>query len=477
MSAQTPESKPHIHNNEPVTVTHLPQPKVCEGYGLQPIPRESRTGGIWPLFNIFCNYFINPGTLLTSGMMVVAGLSFQATVIIQIIAAMTGTLPLVLFSRAGVRYGIPGQVFCRAVFGIRGSQWITSTLRLLCSIYWFAFQTAAGAMAIEAILRNCFEMNIPLWSVSLAFAIFQGVIAIIGYHYLKWLSVYTFPIKLITFIFLIVFIINHGGSAASPAAVLQWPGIHWSWILTATWFNTIFGSCLSIVTDASDFSRYTRSQRELCLGLLSGCITGITVGSIFGAYAVIAGGGSNINPFETISVLQPDALIILLIALVVFLDNWTINVINLYTGGLSLCNTWEKLGRVWATVLVTLIASILSCFPEMINSYTHIMGAVGALFAPITGVMLVWYFYQFKQIQLPGLYQKGGCYWYNGGFNGLPCLLIPMGFLLQPFLPIVFLPTLLIMSFSGLVYCLYRVCRKQTRSRLLESRSICKTRQ
>ncbi len=363
---------------------------------------------------------------------------------------------------------------CRAVFGIQGSRWITSILRLLCSIYWFAFQTAAGALAIEAILRNCFGINVPLWGLSLTFAIFQGAVAIVGYSYLKWLSVYAFPIKLIIFLVLSIFILSHGGQSASPDTVLGWPGIHWSWPLIATWFNTIICSCFSIVTDASDFSRYTRSKRALWLGTLTGCFTGITIGSIFSAYAVIAGGGTNINPFETITQLQPEPFIILLVALVIFLDNWTINVINLYTGGLSLCNTWEKLGRVWATLFVTLMATTLSCFPEIINSYINIMGTIGAVFAPITGVMLVWFFHQFKQIQLSDLYKKGGRYWYNSGFNWFPCMLVPAGFILQPFLPITALPAILIMSGAVFAYNIYLVIHKPAQGFLLEEESVSK---
>lgn len=176
------------------TKAHLPQPAGTEFYGLEPVPVNLRIGGVWPLFNIFSNLFINPGTLITSGMMIMSGLSFQTTVLLQVIAVMLGMIPFLLFARAGVRYGILGQILCRAVFGVRGSQWLTSVLRLLCSIYWFAFQTAAGSLAIESILRNCFQLFLPLWVISLNFALFQGVVAIVGYSWLKGISVLSFPI-------------------------------------------------------------------------------------------------------------------------------------------------------------------------------------------------------------------------------------------------------------------------------------------
>ncbi len=429
-------------------------PAGVESFGLQPVPVQLRQGGIWPLFNIFSNLFINPGTLITSGMMVMAGLSFQATVLLQVFSVMLGMIPFLLFARAGVLYGIPGQVLCRAVFGLRGSQWLTSILRLLCSIYWFAFQTAAGSLAIEAILRNCFQLFLPLWVISLSFALFQGVIAIVGYSWLKGISVFSFPLKLVCFLTLIVFLHSHGGDKASFNAVLQWPGYHWHWPLIATWLNTIVSTCFTCVTDASDFSRYTRSERSLWVGALTGSLVGIIIGALFGAYAVVAGGAVSINPFETIAQLQPGGLVLLLIVLVIFLDNWTINVINLYTGGLSLCNSVEWLGRFWATVIVVLAASVLTCFPFLINKYSEVMGGIGAFFAPITGVMLVWHYYEFSRLDLAALYLKNGTYWYRSGFNWVACLLAPAGLLLSFFLPVTVLPALLIMFFSSLIYWL-----------------------
>ncbi|WP_211824505.1 purine-cytosine permease family protein [Kistimonas asteriae] len=430
-------------------------PAGAEIYGLQPVPKPLRQGGIWPLFNIFSNLFINPGTLITSGMMIMAGLSFQTTVLLQVFSVMLGMIPFLLFARAGVRYGIPGQVLCRAVFGVRGSQWLTSMLRLLCSIYWFAFQTAAGALAIEAILRNCFQLFLPLWVISLNFALFQGVVAIVGYSWLKGVSLVSFPLKVLCFSALLVFLYRYGGDEASVSVVLAWPGYHWHWPLIATWLNTIVSTCFTCVTDASDFSRYTRSEKSLWIGTLSGSLVGIVIGALFGAYAVVAGGAVSINPFETITQLQPGGLVILLIMLVIFLDNWTINVINLYTGGLSLCNSVEWLGRFWATVIVVLAASVLACFPFLINKYSDVMGCIGAFFAPITGVMLVWYYYEFSKLDLAALYQKNGAYWYRKGFNVFACLLAPAGLLFSFFLPVTVLPALLIMFLASLIYWLY----------------------
>ncbi|MCL6270890.1 hypothetical protein M3P05_13250 [Sansalvadorimonas sp. 2012CJ34-2] len=66
---------------------------------------------------------------------------------------------------------------------------------------------------------------------------------------------------------------------------------------------------------------------------------GTAVGALFGGWCVIAGGVISINPFASIVELDPEAWILLLILVVTVLDAWTINVLNLYTGGFSLANS------------------------------------------------------------------------------------------------------------------------------------------
>ena len=83
------------------------------------------------------------------------------------------------------------------------------------------------------------------------------------------------------------------------------------------------------------------------------------------------------------------------------------------------------------------------------------MSAIGAFFAPITGVMLVWYYYEFSRLDLAALYQKNGAYWYRKGFNVFAYLLAPAGLLFSFCLPVTVLPALLIMFLASLIYWLY----------------------
>ena len=71
----------------------LPQPAGVEQFGIEPVPEERKTVGWFDLFSIMFNFLINPGTMLSGGMMVAAGLSFQAA----IAAGFFGTVVALVF--------------------------------------------------------------------------------------------------------------------------------------------------------------------------------------------------------------------------------------------------------------------------------------------------------------------------------------------------------------------------------------------
>jgi nucleobase:cation symporter-1, NCS1 family len=110
------------------------------------------------------------------------------------------------------------------------------------------------------------------------------------------------------------------------------------------------------------------------------------------------------------------------------LDNWTINVLNLYTGGLSLSNMLERVGRFWTTLIISVAGVALSAVPDVVNSYTSYAGLLGTVFSPIAGVLLADYlFVKGVRIDLAALFQPGGIYWYWRGFNPVAIVWTALG--------------------------------------------------
>ena len=125
---------------------------------------------------------------------------------------------------------------------------------------------------------------------------------------------------------------------------------------------------------------------------------------------------------------------LLAFVVVIALDNWTINVLNLYTGGLSLLNIFERLGRFWSTLIISVLGIALSVVPDVVSSYTSYVGMLGNFFSPIAGVLVADYvLVKRMRIDMVALFERNGPYWYWRGVNPIAVLWTVVGFLLYMF--------------------------------------------
>jgi nucleobase:cation symporter-1, NCS1 family len=364
------------------------QPKGVEQFGIEAIPQSRKTVKWYDLFSIIFNFLISPSTILRGGLGVAAGLSFQASVAAECSGIVVAGFFYVVMATVGVDYGIPGQVATRAIYGLRGSKVIPSFLRSIASCYWFAFQTVIGATAICAVLEKLTGTSFSLILVSVLFGIVQAIVAIVGYDSLKALSRVALPVKLAMFVYLFVLLANQADPNFAPGAVLSFPGKSgWNWVIFVAWFNAAAAGWLTMITDAADFCRYSRSRADMWIGTLSASAIGTMISGSLGAYAAAATLGKIANPFVIIAGISTSWITLLLILVFIALDNWTINVLNLYTGGLSISNIFERLGRFWTTLIASVVGIALSAIPDVLNSYLTYATLLGNFFSPI-GVRL-----------------------------------------------------------------------------------------
>jgi NCS1 family nucleobase:cation symporter-1 len=371
------------------------QPKGVEQFGIEPVPAELKTVRWHDIFSI--------------------AYTIMATV--------------------GVDYGLPGQVSTRMVYGLRGAKWVPSFLRTIASTYWFAYQTVAGSLAVVAILDRWTGTPHSLVTVSVTFAVLQAVVAIIGYGSLKHLSRTALPFKIVILSYIIVLMATSGLPNFSVSEVLAYPGKpEADWLLFVTWMNVVAAGSLTMVTDSADFCRYTRSRTDMWLGTLIGKVGGGCFAALLGAYGAAATLGKTANVFEIVSGLSTGWFALLMFLIVIALDNWTINVLNLYTGGLSLSNMFEGLGRFWTTVIISVLGIALSATPDVVKGYTTYVGMLGNVFAPIGGVLVADYlFVKRMQIDLVALFEPSGPYWYWKGVNPVAVVWTLLGFLAYMF--------------------------------------------
>src|SRR5271167_2818876 len=411
------------------------QPKGVEQFGIEPVPAELKTVRWHDIFAIIFGFALNPGSMLVGGMAVVSGLSFWGA-----IGAITGgvllaTIAYTIMATVGVDYGLPGQVATRMVYGLRGAKWVPSFLRTIASTYWFAYQTVAGSLAVVAILDRWTGTPHSLITVSVTFAVLQAIVAIIGYGTLKHLSRMALPFKIVILSYVLLLMATSGNPGFSPSEVLAYPGKPESnWLLFVTWMNVVAAGSLTMITDASDFCRYTKSRSDMWWGTLLGKVGGGCFAALLGAYGAAATLGKTANVFEVVAGLSTGWFALLLFLIVIALDNWTINVLNLYTGGLSLSNMFERLGRFWTTVIISALGIVLSAIPDLASGYTTYVGILGNVFSPIAGVLIADYLLVKRgRIDLVALFEPNGSYWYWKGVNPVAVIWTALGFLAYMF--------------------------------------------
>ncbi len=236
---------------------------------------------------------------------------------------------------------------------------------------------------------------------------------------------------------LFVLLAWQGGPDFAPASVLAYPGAPGPhWLLFATWLNGAAAAWLTMITDAADFCRYSRTRVDMWLGTLGAAAVGTFLGALLGAYAAAGTLGRTANPFETVAQLSISGLTLLLVFVVIAFDNWTINVLNLYTGGLSLSNIAERLGRFWTTLAVSVLGVALSAVPDVVNGYTGYMNVLGNVFAPMAGVLIADYvFLKRTRVDVVALFAPGGPYWYWRGFGVAAIGWTVLGFLIYLAVP------------------------------------------
>jgi NCS1 nucleoside transporter family len=435
------------------------QPGGVEQFGIEAIPESKKTVRWYDLFAIILNFLVNPATILRGGLGVAAGLSFTGSLVAECAGIVFAASFYVIMATVGVDYGIPGQVATRGVYGLRGSKLIPSLLRSIASVYWFAFQTVIGATAIVAVLHNITGATFSLIWVSLAFGILQAFVAVVGYGSLKALSRIAMPLKLVIFAYLFVLLANHSDPNFAPAAVFGFAGKSgngWDWLIFVAWFNAAAAGWLTMITDSADFCRYSRTRLDMWAGTLSASAIGTFLGGALGAYAAAGVLGKTGNPFVIIANVDPGWLTSVMMLVFVALDNWTINVLNLYTGGLSISNIFERLGRFWTTLIASVAGCALSAVPDVLNSYLSYAQLLGNFFSPIAGVLVFDYvFLKRTRLDVPSLFRLDGRYRYWNGFNLVAVAWTALGFLFYMFVvPTAWIPTVSTVLFTGIGYTL-----------------------
>ncbi len=390
---------------------------TIEEYGVEPIPAELRTVGWRDLFAINFTFFLNPVMYVLGALAVAAGgLPLPWAMAAMVLGQALAFAFLVPVAQVGVDHGLPGQVALRATLGFWGARLLSSPYRVVAATYWFAAQALIGAYGFQAIVQTMTGHRLPLVPVALALACLHATLAVLGFDVMRYVLRVALPLSLgLTAVLLWLFLASDDPRFA-VRRVFRSPDQHFTWVGFATYVTVMCGASLTLVTNVADVCRYTKSRRDMRIGLVGSALTSAAITTFVGGYAAAATGER--NPFVAVAGLTHANAVLVIVLLAIVVQTLAVNITNVYTAGLSLVNTVPRLGRFRSSVLVAAGAVALSGFPVFVDHAQSWIVHLGNVAAPLTGVILADYLIVRRtEIDVAALFESRGRYRYLNGVN------------------------------------------------------------
>lgn len=388
-----------------------------ERYGIEPVPAAERTVDWRDLFAINFTFFLNPVMMVLGALAVLqSGLPLLWALLATVIGQALAYAALTIVAQPGVDDGLPGQVAMRASFGGLGARVLTSPYRVIASVYWFAAQALTAAFGVQAIMVALADVRPSLVPTALTIAVVQAAVAALGFDVMRWLLRIVLPLSIATAGVLLALWLVTDDPEYGVGRVLESPDQDLTWVGFATVVTVMCGSSLTLVTNIADLTRYTRSRRDMRIGLVASTLAATATTSLIGG--VYAVGSGETNPFVAASRLTSSDVVLSVLLVAIVVQTFAANVTNVYTGGLSLASSLPSLGRLVATVVVGLVSVVLSGFPALIEEAQSWIIHLGNVAAPLTGVVLADYLVRQRgRLDVEALYDTAGPYHYLRGVN------------------------------------------------------------
>jgi purine-cytosine permease-like protein len=378
-------------------VTETRKQELFERFGLEPVPKELRTSKWYDFLYIQVAFSVNAGNFLVPALAVLeGGLSFPFAILSTVLGATIAFFFGSWLSLPGAVHGIPSQYAIRSIIGIKGARYVSSPIRTLTSLYWFAVQTIGGTYVIKELAERLLNVTIPFFVISSTLATIMALLALIGFDAIKKATKYFIPLLLLGQGAILYLYITTNQAEKTFLGILNGEQ---SFSITSFIFfaGLAFVQYISGVTSSSDIARYAKSEKHSFYGLLAGNVLGFFMTSILAAFSAEV--MNHMNPFVSATQLTESKLLIGLIALCSLVSMVSINMNNAYTGGFSLLNSVPVLGRTKSAILFGIIGILFSCIPSLVSEAKEYIGLLGALTIPLSAVIIT-DFIIFKKSQI-----------------------------------------------------------------------------
>lgn len=411
---------------------------------LAPTKPSQRKWGTFEIFNVWTNDVQSlAGYTLAASLFVTAGINGWFVFAAIILAGALVMVFVNLSGRPSVKYGVPYPVVARASMGVRGAMF-PATVRGIVAIFWYGAQTyfasTAVALAINAIVGptatgTFLGMTWVDWVSYIVVAGFQIWLFSRGLDGIVKFLNFAGPAVYAVMVLLLIAIWWQAGSGLLGSVGDMFAG-ELTGMAAVTAFVGVVGTMIAyfaaVIINFGDFARFTRSDKEMQRGNFLGLPVSLaffTFLSLFitaGAYVVYQDGQGepNTNPAAIVGEVG-NVWLSIIAAITFFVATVGINLVanfippvydivnlkpsklNFRIAGLITAALGFIIGALWVAVIGN------AGLPKFVDT-------LGAVLAPLYGIMVIDYFYLRKQrLHIQELYSAdpGGIYYFTNGWN------------------------------------------------------------
>jgi nucleobase:cation symporter-1, NCS1 family len=404
---------------------------------LAPVPLSGRTWGTYNYVSLWVAMSVCIPTYMLASGLIAVGMSWKQALLTILLGNIIVLIPMILNAHAGAKYGIPFPVYVRASFGVLGAN-VPAVLRALVACGWFGIQCWIGGLAVFSMLKVIAPGLAPhgelVWVCFAAFWLLNIAVIWRGIETIKALQVVSAPFMLVVGLALLFWMVSRaGGFGAVLASASEFHSVAGAgkpefWKIFVPSLTGIVGFWATVALNIPDFTRYAWSQKAQMLGQALGLPPAMTLYSFIGiavtaATVIVTPDHKAIwNPIDLIgSFHQPVIALIGLLALLLATLNTNVAA-NVVSPSNDFANLNPRLISFRMGGLITGVLGVL-CMPWKLaaNPDKYINGwlvGYSGLLGPIAGIMIVDYFViRRSELDVGGLYRRGGPYEYTGGVN------------------------------------------------------------
>ena len=400
-----------------------------EQYGVNTIPEPARTSSPRDVIAILLGGNMALSVGVFGWLSILYGLSWWASVSAIVAGTAAGAIVVTPLALLGFRAGTNNSVASGAYFGVRG-RLVASVIGLLLCLGYVALTIWTGGEALVAVADRFTGTADSAVQDIIGFGVLAVAIAIVAIYGFRWLLRVNTAIVVVVGIAMLLTVIGLAGQfdAGCPGAPDAYAlGSFWpTWLLAA--LTAGIAGPLSYVTQIGDWTRYISPHRHrpaaLLLGTFTGLLAGLLIPTLWGAFV------SSIlfdeNSFPAGLVAGVPSWLLVPVVLAALVGSVGQGAMNLYSMGLDLDAILPRLSRLQATLVVTVLATVLVFLGKFVwdaevavTAFVVFLTSLATPWAAVTLIGLWRTRGHFDQPDLQVFNERGtgGRYWYHGGWN------------------------------------------------------------